>query len=129
MTTTTTVYPATVQALIRTALDRGISPADLLEELYPVTPSTTPPAGYVQQPDALQPDVLGGVWYGPTFEGSGWKITTQWVAEEGATFYLDGTGGDSPIPSSQAGRIAVALAQVAKNTRPVNITAEVPATV
>lgn len=104
---TTTTMPATVRELAEQAEAQGVQPSEYLDALM------TPPAGFVQQEDALQPQVLSGIWYGPDFEGKGWKITTQWTAEEGATFYLDGAGGDSPISSAEAGKIAAALAEVA----------------
>lgn len=104
--TTTTVYPATVQDLIRSAADQGVEPSELLATL------PTPPAGFVQQADALQPDILSDFFDGPTFQGDGWRITTHWEAEAGVSFYVDEINGNA-VPVAQAGKIAAVLAEVA----------------
>lgn len=103
---TTTTMPATVRELAEQAQAQGIQPSEYLERLM------TPPAGFLQQEDALQAGKLSNMYSGPTFDGDGWKITTYWEALEGLTFYLDGRQGNA-IPGAEAGSISAALAEVA----------------
>lgn len=59
MTTTTTLYPATLP---------------------------TPPAGFVQAMDAMAPDLPAGYFDGPSEAGDGWRIETTFTYERGVTF-------------------------------------------
>lgn len=53
-----------------------------------------------------------GDWQGPSFDGQGWKVTTQWTLESGVTFNVDGDGGDA-LSVGEAVRVAEALRSVA----------------
>ncbi|MEW1986535.1 hypothetical protein [Pseudarthrobacter oxydans] len=106
---TTTTMPATVRELVEEAQAQGIQPSEYLERLM------TPPAGFVQQEDAIQAGKLSNMYSGPTFEGDSWKITTYWEALEGLTFYLDGPKGNA-ISGTEAGKISAALAEVERLT-------------
>lgn len=104
----TIALPATVRELGDMAAARGITATELLEELM----AAMPPAGFVQQPDALQPDIMSEYYDGPTFKGEGWSITTHWAAGAGISFYVDELNGNA-IPAAEAGKITAALADVA----------------
>ena len=104
----TTTYPATVQDLISSAIEQGITPSELLATL------PTAPAGFTMD----EPGFMSGddrTWSGPVFEGPKWKVTSHWTIEEGVTFYVDGDG-DNAIRGVEAGKIAAALAEVARMT-------------
>jgi hypothetical protein len=63
-----------------------------------------------------EPGFMAGdyrTWSGPKVEGKGWKVTSHWTVEEGVTFYVDGDG-DNAIKGTEAGKIAAALAEVAR---------------
>lgn len=104
--TATITMPNTVRELFEQAAVRGMQPSDYLAELGPVP---MPPAGFSL--DESSTEELP-IWSGPTFEGNGWKVTTDWTVNEGVTFYVDGNG-DNAIPAVEAGKIAAALAEVA----------------
>lgn len=99
---TATTMPKTVRELGNLADELGVKPSELL-----------PPAGFTL--DASSGEAWEGdyqTWSGPTFEGNGWKVTSDWSIEDGVTFYVDGDG-DNAIRGSDAGKIAAALAEVA----------------
>lgn len=76
------------------------------------TPNTvSAPAGFTLDESSLSQGYESGLWDGPTFEGNGWKITSQWTADEGMTFWVDGSG-DNAIQGAEAGKIAAALAEL-----------------
>lgn len=100
-----TTMPATVRDLAIVADERGVKPSELLAELLA-------PAGYTLDEDSVGDDGLG-VWIGPDIKGHGWTVMSQWTAENGLTFFVDGNGTD-PIPASEAGSLSVALADVAR---------------
>lgn len=104
----TIALPATVRELGDMAAARGMTATELLEELM----ASMPPAGFVQQPDALQPDIMSEYYDGPAFKGEGWSITTHWAAGAGISFYVDELNGNA-IPAAEAGKITAALADVA----------------
>jgi hypothetical protein len=95
----TITLPATIQDLGNFAEAQGKKITDLL-----------PPEGFTLDKSTFG-DYIVGCWAGPSFEGNGWKITTHWTAEEGVTFYLDGSG-DNAISGAEAGKITAALAEV-----------------
>lgn len=103
-----TTLPANVRELGDMAAARGMTATELLEELM----AAMPPAGFVQQPDALQPDIMSDYYDGPTFKGEGWSITTHWAAGAGISFYVDELNGNA-IPAAEAGKLAAALSEVA----------------
>lgn len=105
----TTITPATVRELADLAAAQGKTPSEFLAELM----AATPPAGFVQQPDALQPDIMSDYYDGPTFKGEGWSITTHWAADGGLSFYVDELNGNA-IPAAEAPKITAALAEVAR---------------
>jgi hypothetical protein len=103
--TATITMPATVRELIEQAVEQGMKPSDYLAALM------TPPAGFVQQRDALDESKLSNMHYGPSFEGNGWKISTYWEALDGVTFYLDGFSGNA-MPAAEIAAIAEAMQKV-----------------
>ncbi|MEV4987674.1 hypothetical protein [Pseudarthrobacter sp. LMD1-1-1.1] len=103
---TTITMPNTVGELFEQAIARGMQPSEYLAELGPVP---MPPAGFTLDPSS---DGDYALWSGPTFEGKGWKVTTDWTVSEGVTFYVDGDG-DNAIQGAEAAKIAAALAEVA----------------
>ncbi len=107
--TATITMPNTVGELIRQALAKGMHPAEYLAELGPIP---RPPAGFSL--DESSTEELP-IYSGPTFEGNGWKITTDWTINDGVTFYVDGDG-DNAIQGAEAGKIAAAMVEVATLT-------------
>lgn len=75
------------------------------------TVSTVAPAGFTLDESSLSEGYESGLWDGPTFEGNGWRIMSQWTADEGVTFWVDGSG-DNAIQGVEAGKIAAALAEI-----------------
>jgi len=98
--------PNTVRELFEQAAARGVQPSEYLAELGPIP---MPPAHF--NLDESSTEELP-VWSGPTFEGKGWKVTTDWTINEGVTFYVDGDS-DNAIQCAEAGKIAAALVVVA----------------
>lgn len=75
------------------------------------TVSTVAPAGFTLDESSLSEGYESGLWDGPTFEGNGWRIMSQWTADDGVTFWVDGSG-DNAIKGVEAGKIAAALAEL-----------------
>lgn len=104
--TATITMPNTVRELFEQAAARGIQPSEYLAELGPIP---MPPAGFSLKESSTEEWPM---WSGPTFEGKGWKVTTDWTVSEGVTFYVDGDS-DNAIQGAEAAKIAAALAEVA----------------
>ncbi|MDQ0824303.1 hypothetical protein QFZ60_000476 [Arthrobacter sp. B2I5] len=95
----TITLPATIQDLGDYAEAQGKTIVDLM-----------PPNGFTLDKSTFG-DYIAGYWDGPSFQGDGWKVTSQWTAEHGVTFYVDGNR-DNAIQGAEAGKIAAALAEV-----------------
>ncbi|WP_426226247.1 hypothetical protein [Pseudarthrobacter sp. DSP2-3-2b1] len=73
------------------------------------TLSPTPPAGFVQAMDPMQPDLPADYFDGPSVDGDGWRIETTFTYERGVELELNADYSQGGMTTSQALAAGTAL--------------------
>lgn len=106
-----TKWPATVNGLVSTALERGVNPADLLVELErDLGPCPRPPAGYTLTRGKSD------LWIGDDVVNTGWILTPGWKFDTGHCINV-WTVKDRDLTPTEALELGTALIQAAQAER------------